>query len=175
MRVDGFVLAGGRSRRMGRDKARVRVDGVPMAVRVARVLGTVCDRVALVRHEPDDWGELEVVGDPPEATDRHPLWGVVAALRAARTPMVVIASCDVPDLTEQAVRALLLQVPSVAFDGTRVHPLVAVVPASWADRAAAHAAGGQSAHDFVAGCRRVTLPAEVLRNVNLPGDLAGPR
>jgi molybdopterin-guanine dinucleotide biosynthesis protein A len=160
---------------MGTDKARLRLlGGQQMAVHIAGVVSSVCDRVALIRRDRDDWGDLEVLADPPEAgDDRHPLWGVVAACRAARTPVVVLVTCDVPAITGEALQALIDAAEpdgAVAFDGDRTHPLVAALPAGWADRALSWARDGRSVHTFVEGCRRVTLTEGVLLNVNRPED-----
>lgn len=94
------VLCGGRSRRFGRDKALVELDGRTMAERVADAL----------RHA----GALEVVvvGGEPAAADRArcrrvpdrwpeagPLGGIISALSEPwDTRAVVICACDLPDL-----------------------------------------------------------------------------
>ena len=49
----GFVLVGGRSSRMGRDKTRLPYRGVPMALHQAEKLAVVCGRVALVGKDPE--------------------------------------------------------------------------------------------------------------------------
>jgi molybdopterin-guanine dinucleotide biosynthesis protein A len=99
----GVVLAGGRSRRFGSDKARVEVDHEPLVVRTARLVG----------HEL----EVVVVGDPalaelfaappPFLADPllGPLGAVVAAWRASRRPLVVFA-CDLPALNAETVARL---------------------------------------------------------------------
>lgn len=169
MRVDGFVLAGGASRRMGTDKARILLDGRPMALVVADALAAVCDRVALVRRVADAW-PLEVVVDP-DHEGTHPLFGVAAALEAARTERVVVAPCDVPLLTPETV-ARLAEGPAVAWDGERVHPLVASYPRDWASRVLQAARAGRSARSLAEGLARIRVPVEELRNVNGPADLA---
>lgn len=184
-RPDGFVLAGGASVRMGSDKARVRgPDGLPLAVHVARALAAVCGRVRVVRHGPEpspdpDWPELAVVVDTPG--DRHPLRGVAAALAAATTPTVIVAPCDLGALTTEAVHALWRGAAggeAVAGDGSRLHPLFAVLDRARASAAARAADEGTSVRGWVAGLPVVVLPASVLCNVNHPSDVfdlrAGP-
>ena len=52
----GAVLTGGKSRRMGRDKALVEVDGEPMALRVAHALVEACEVAREFRFlYPDEW------------------------------------------------------------------------------------------------------------------------
>ena len=89
----GFVLAGGASRRMGRDKALLPLDGVPLAARLAEVLRAGgCDPVGIVGRRP----ELRTLGLPVlfepgfgEATAEervhHPLLGVVVHWLSRRT------------------------------------------------------------------------------------------
>jgi len=178
----GYVLAGGRSSRMGRDKARIPVQGVPMAERVAGVLAQTGLQVTLIRRgpaQPDepawhlpDGTALPVIREPDDGAP-HPLHGVVAALEHARAP-ILICPCDVPDLHPDDVRALLGAGPSaVAWDGQRVHPLLAVLDPSVLDRARRLARAGGAVRDLIQGFRRVRLPAQHLRNVNRPQDLVG--
>jgi len=158
---------------MGVDKARVAWDGLPLALVVRRVLLGVCGRVALVRRAPLDalpWIEadgsaVEVITEPGDR-EPHPLWGIETALTAARTRLVVVAPCDVPWITATSVARLLARAPSVATDGERIHPLVAVLEARLAASAHELAGAGRPAHDLVAGLEQVRIDARELRNVN---------
>ena len=78
--IPGAVLSGGRSTRMGRDKATTPVDGVPMATRTALTLRQAgCVDVRLVGRSSD----LQLLGFPvieePEK-EHHPLFGVAAVI-----------------------------------------------------------------------------------------------
>lgn len=108
----GYVLCGGSSRRMGRDKALIPLGGVPLASRVAQAMGEAGAEVveavggdgpalaaAGLRHRPDRW--------PGEG----PLGGIVTALGAGTHPGVaVVLSCDLvapmPGPVRDVVRAL---------------------------------------------------------------------
>jgi molybdopterin-guanine dinucleotide biosynthesis protein A len=107
--VAGAVLVGGASRRMGRTKALVRVDGVPMAARVAAALQAGgCAPVALVGGSA---GELAVLGHGV-VDDVHPgsgpVGGVITALgHFATSTHVLVTACDLPMLDAPTVRRLL--------------------------------------------------------------------
>lgn len=179
----GAVLCGGRSRRMGTDKALVPVAGVPMAARVAAALeGAGCAPVVLVGGDAAGLAALgrRWIGDhwPGEG----PLGGVLSVL-ADLDADVVVAACDLPDLDAAAVAALLAvarRSPEadvvVAVTG-RLEPMLAWWPARTRPQLERAWAGGvRAVHDAIAALRaeRVTLPARALRNVNRPSDLAQP-
>ncbi len=180
------MLAGGASRRMGVDKARVHYGGRPLALATAESMLEVCDRVALVRRAPADglpwrdrWGEpVEVIWDAPNdaapTEGRHPLWGVHAALLAARTAMVLVVACDVPGLSPTSL-GKLIEARGVARAGGRRHPLVAVLDRTWAERAARVARDGGTAHAFTADLPAVELPAAELENLNHPEQVSSQR
>lgn len=175
----GYVLAGGQSRRMGRDKARLRVaGGAEMAVSVAAVLRQAGLIPSIVRRgtrgEPaflfDDGSAVSTLYEPTDGSP-HPLWGVVAALADSDDELVLVVPCDLPDLTVDAVQALVgAGGPAVAWDGERLHPLAGVYPRRRAAEAAQAAAAGRSVHAFVADVPRVSVDPAALRNVNRPED-----
>lgn len=126
MDVHGVVLTGGRSSRMGVDKASLVYQGEEMGARVARVLSECCDVVTILGNKPvpgfDLLNDELRFGGPLQA---------LAALRAVR-PVVFVASCDVPFLTSQTVGTLcgLLTPESAASAivpvvGGRLQPLCA--------------------------------------------------
>jgi molybdenum cofactor guanylyltransferase len=175
--MDAFVLAGGRSRRMGRDKARVAYGTVPLAVACALPLRRF-GRVAIVRRGDDglpwvwpDGSPVEVILEPDDRP-HHPLWGVATALEAAQTELVAVVACDVPDLTEADWAALVERAPAVAVDEEgRVNPLVAVLPAAAAAEARALAGAGASARALVERAARVPIASARLGDHDDPSRL----
>lgn len=113
MWVSGAVLAGGRSRRMGRDKRWVEVDGIPMLVRAVTAVRAVADHVQIV-------GGLDLVGDvPDEIADvlaiadlragQGPLGGIETALATAEHEVVVVVAVDHPWLNPAVLDLLVAQ------------------------------------------------------------------
>ena len=102
----GVLLTGGTSRRMGTDKAEIVWRGETLAVRAARVLAAVCDRVVEVG--PGVSGLDAVREDPVGA---GPLAALVAGAAAlgVRQPVVLLA-CDLP-FVEPPLLQLLLDWP----------------------------------------------------------------
>jgi molybdenum cofactor guanylyltransferase len=176
----GAVLCGGRSRRMGADKALIEVDGVAMAERVARALaGGGCSTVAFVGGDPIGLGRF---GRPVRA-DRWPgegpLGGVLTALAAADGDDVVVAACDLPFLDESTVAMVVAAadpgVDVVVATTDRLEPALA-----WWSGAARRPlerlwqSGRRALHEAIAVLRSVEVPVDraALRNVNAPSDLA---
>ncbi len=191
----GAVLTGGRSSRMGTDKALVEVDGRPMA---ATVLATLRDAGARnVTAVGGDAGRLANLGFDAVLPDRYPgqgpLGGVLTALESVAAPdthaapdIVVIVACDMPWLTPSAVRELvgaLERSPgvqaAVGLSRTgRVEPMFAAWrPATChAPLSRAFAAGERALHVALAGLLTCTVTLEdpaILRSVNRPDDLPG--
>jgi Molybdopterin-guanine dinucleotide biosynthesis protein A len=94
----GAVLAGGVSRRMGRDKAMLRVGGEPLWRRQVRVLREAgAEPVAVVRRVGQKaLGGEAMLWDAWE--DAGPLAGVEAALRAAKGRWVAVLAVDMPGI-----------------------------------------------------------------------------
>ncbi|TMD93689.1 MAG: molybdenum cofactor guanylyltransferase [Chloroflexi bacterium] len=102
--VSLVLLTGGGSRRMGRDKATMEVEGRALGLRPVEALGALVAEV-VVAGRPLPGLQARVVADAVDGAG--PLAGVVAGLRAARTPLAVVVACDMPTLVPAVVEMLL--------------------------------------------------------------------
>jgi molybdopterin-guanine dinucleotide biosynthesis protein A len=97
VRLLGAILAGGRSRRFGSDKAEVMLNGRTLFAHVADALRPHCDALVVCGRTHHEMTSLE---DRPHA-GLGPLGGLCAALafgKEAGFTAVLSAPCDVPDL-----------------------------------------------------------------------------
>lgn len=99
----GVVLAGGESKRMGRDKALIEVGGRSMIEWVAEALGGACEQV-VVSGRPDGHGYPTL--PDPYGTHRGPLAGLVAALEAFPGRALALVAVDQPWVRSGTVEEL---------------------------------------------------------------------
>lgn len=100
----GLILAGGDSRRMGRDKTLLEIDGKTLLQRAVDALREVFPQVLVsVRRRRGDVDAPQVLDEIPDA---GPLAGVCAGLARAGTPWVFAAAADMPFLDAAPIRAL---------------------------------------------------------------------
>jgi molybdopterin-guanine dinucleotide biosynthesis protein A len=108
----GLLLAGGRSKRMGCDKATlIHPDGRSLAQRGLDLLGGICERVLLsVRSDQDfpfsEGGNVSILREP-EGSDGGPLLGIVMAMRAEPHVDWLVIACDLPRLDQASLEYLV--------------------------------------------------------------------
>jgi molybdopterin-guanine dinucleotide biosynthesis protein A len=182
----GVVLAGGASRRMGRDKAAIVLGGETLLQRTARVLGQIFPRVLQVGRAGTEAGPGGIAFLNDYRPARGPVSGIAAALAASESRWIFVAACDMPRLEAAFIEELWRR----AEDGSdcaaivpvvegQEHPLCAFYAARLAAMARRAVDGGElSARAFAAaaGARRVAFApdeplAAALANVNTPEDL----
>ena len=103
--VAGFILAGGASSRMGRDKGLLDFGGVPLILHTARLLEPIVAQVTIVG-SPSKYAKLglHAIADDaraqggPDRPGRGPLAGIAAALTATHSRWNLIVACDLPYL-----------------------------------------------------------------------------
>ena len=177
MPVAGAVLCGGASRRMGRDKATLLINGTAMASRVAAALAAAgCAPVVAIGGDVDGLRAIGIEVQPDRYPGEGPVGGIVTALAWSPAERVVIAACDLPWLTADVVVAVIGAAGpkvAVAHTGER-QPLCACWPASaLASVEALYAVGERAVKRVLDGLDVVEVPVEAaaLRNVNSPADL----
>jgi molybdopterin-guanine dinucleotide biosynthesis protein A len=97
--VAGFILAGGQSTRMGRDKALLELSGVPLVVRAARLVESAVGSASVIGH-PESYRSLQLRVIADDWPGAGPLGGIATALRASEAPWNLIVACDLPYLTK---------------------------------------------------------------------------
>jgi len=197
-KLAAIVLAGGRSRRMGSDKAALDWEGEPMLARVVRVVAQRCDPVLVVagatsaafrgiddirdRAAPGiDRSRVHWVTDEQEGAG--PLGGLVAGLAKAAADgadLAFVCATDMPLIAPELIDELRLGLTDstqavIARDAQRDHPMAGIYRTD----------AGPVIADLVAGGERRMLGAvealnthrvgvsdpEWLVNVNAPEDL----
>jgi molybdopterin-guanine dinucleotide biosynthesis protein A len=167
-RILGAVLAGGRSRRFGSDKALALFDGTALIDHALAALAAQCDEVVVCgRPGPGS------ITDRPTA-DLGPLGGLNGALHQAaahRFDAVVSVPCDMPILPTDLV-ARLQAAGSTSF--VTATPVIGLWPARLADELDLHLAegGDRSMWRWIARVAALPLTIDGLVNVNTTEDLA---
>ncbi|MEK6322508.1 MAG: molybdenum cofactor guanylyltransferase [Acidobacteriota bacterium] len=126
----GFITAGGRSSRMGTDKAWLELGGRAMIEHVIAALVPVTTSVAIIANGPE-YARLGFPVFADEQTGIGPLEAIRTALASSNTSCIVLAGCDLPFVTAELFR-FLLSIPGdhqavvpIGADG-KLEPLCAI-------------------------------------------------
>ena len=148
--LTGMVLAGGEGRRMGgRDKGLEPFAGLPLVGHVVKRLeGQVAELLINANRNADAYRFFaDRIVEDAEGGFKGPLMGIYSGMRAAKTPWLLVVPCDSPALPDDLVARMAQGIGqhdiAVAFDGERLHPVVALLRTSLADDLAATLAEGE--------------------------------
>jgi molybdopterin-guanine dinucleotide biosynthesis protein A len=185
MTFSALLLAGGESRRMGRDKATIDSGGRPLWERqleLLRALGP--EKIFVSARMPPAWmpQDVELLLDNPPS--RGPLSGLAKALAAVGTTHLLALAVDMPFITAEELGRMLEQAAEgcgvVPIVGEQAEPLAAIYPIeTTADFQTALAGPDYSLQPIVqklAASEKIRLwpvmgeVADLYRSVNEPRD-----
>lgn len=173
---DAVILTGGASSRLGRDKAFVEVDGLPLVLRVANALAEAAT-VTAVGGDVVGLSQLGLEAVDDNHPGEGPLGGIAQALTIGAAGVVLVVACDMPFLDGATVRALVQSLgvydcAVATVDGVRQPTL-----AAWrrgAPVAPAFLDGERSPRRLLSSLDVVEVPlgdARVAYDVDTPEDL----
>jgi molybdenum cofactor guanylyltransferase len=105
--IVGALLAGGKSTRMGREKALLPLNGLPMIQHIAELLSSVFQDVIIVgdKAESLEFLKLPIISDVFH--ECGPLGGIHAALLRSKPRSSFVVPCDTPSVSRELIEYLL--------------------------------------------------------------------
>ncbi len=144
--VSGIILAGGQSRRMGRDKALIAFEGRPIIAHVIDTLRELSDDVLVVSNRSAAYESFGIRIVPDADPPGGPLGGISAGLAAAQHDLAIVVACDMPFLNTQLLHSLVERAVNVdavvPLTGDQFEPLHAVYRRTCLAAINRHLAGG---------------------------------
>lgn len=116
--VTGVILAGGKSLRYGRNKALVKIDGIPLIERVINVMGSLFRHLILITNTPDEYSYLKLPMHEDLIKGLGPLGGIFTALMTIRNEAGFFVACDMPHLNRELIHHMV----EVRYDFDAVVP-----------------------------------------------------
>lgn len=103
--ITGIVIAGGRSSRMGQNKALIQYNGVRLIDNAIKMLINFTDIVLVSSNEELKYIQYPIIED--EFDNLGPIGGLYSCLLASKTDCNLVIPCDVPNISVNLYRELL--------------------------------------------------------------------
>ncbi len=128
--ISGIILAGGKSTRMGSDKAMLKIGGTPAIERIYDTVSGIFRDTMIISDRPENYAYLTSNIHPDIYHSMGPLGGIHSALANAKENQIFVVSCDMPLIHESAIRYIISRIDNtditlpVAFG--RLQPLCGI-------------------------------------------------
>ena len=184
--ITAFILAGGRSRRMGTDKAFLSYRDEPLIHCPIRICQSFTSDVRIIG-EPARYACFGLPVIPDSGESLGPLSGIHTALQHSPTRFSAIAACDMPFMSPEFFRLMLRKLPGpdavvMRFNDGAVEPLCGIYSSACLAAAEHNLANGklkitdllsQVAVEYIGEeeLHEHGLSRKIFTNVNTPDDL----
>lgn len=126
--LSGAILAGGKSTRLGKDKALLLLQGRTFMDHLITAIGCVVEEVVIVADDAQRYISFNVPVVPDVFSNSGPLGGIHSALVHSQASAVFVVSCDQPLLTPEIIREVVSlagpEPATVLGDVGRSHTLI---------------------------------------------------
>jgi len=107
--LTGIILSGGKSVRMGRDKAFIEIDGIPIIQRIYDIFQKIFTEIIIVTNQKEFYSgfKAKIVSDL--IINNGALGGLYTGLFFSSNPYSFCVACDMPFLNESMIQYLIKQ------------------------------------------------------------------
>ncbi|RTZ57234.1 molybdenum cofactor guanylyltransferase [Bacillus sp. SAJ1] len=126
-----IILAGGKSSRMGKNKALLPIEGKSIIKRIAEEFTPISEEIIIIANIPEIYNELDlsIFPDVPEFRGEGPLAGIYTGIDVADEDFCLFIACDMPFVSRKIGEYLIRELKNSGVDAVipshqgRVHPL----------------------------------------------------
>lgn len=104
--ITGIILAGGKSSRMGSDKASLQLNESSFVERIINVMKPFVDEIVLISDHPEH-DKFNLKREEDFIKDSGPLGGLLTGLYRSKNNNVLVLSCDIPLISEDVITTLI--------------------------------------------------------------------
>jgi molybdopterin-guanine dinucleotide biosynthesis protein A len=105
--ITGFILAGGKSTRMGTNKSLLKIGGLTIIERVINLMRGLFQEVILITNQSEEFSFLKLPMQEDIHNNTGPLAGIHSALVHTKTEKNFIISCDMPLMRADVIKFLV--------------------------------------------------------------------
>ena len=105
--ITGIILAGGKSSRMGTNKALLKLKGKTIIEHIADLLHSIFANVIIITNTPEEYSFLKNPMYADIFPNRGPLAGIHSGLTNSQTEQNFIISCDIPLINQEMIKYIL--------------------------------------------------------------------
>lgn len=128
--MTGIILAGGKSSRMGFNKAFIDIDGKPIIHRTVNLFKELFDEIIIVTNTPLEYEGFNIIIASDIYKDAGSLGGIYTGLVHASSEFCFVAACDMPFLNKEVISKMMIILNGcsaiVPYIMGRYHPLHAI-------------------------------------------------
>lgn len=179
MKVTGILLAGGKSSRMGTDKALLNFGPITFIEQLTSLLKQICSEVIIVG-EDRNIENLNTTYVPDLEPEKGPLMGLMSGLSASKTEINLVLSIDSPLLNLTDLEMIINKHHSrydvTLFKAEKIHPFPGVYDKKLISNAASAIENNElRLTEFIRNNKPQIIPAhkdtcQRLENINTPKD-----
>lgn len=175
--ITGVILAGGKSKRFGSNKALIDVHGIPIVQHLYNQLRFLIRNVNVITNSPEEIRHLGLAMYPDLINDRGPIGGIHSALENSFSQWVFVTPCDLPHFSYKLLPVLANTIgddDAVCFTKERrVEPLPALFNRKSLNKLIYFMkCGDNSVHSFLDFCNTNYTPIESYTDVLNPEMLS---
>ena len=122
--LTGVILAGGKSRRMGYNKALLRIGNQTIIQQTLVSLKQVTSSQLIVTNFPEEYEFLDILMKSDILPGKGAFGGIYTGLSASETPYCLVVACDMPFLNVDFLRYMTLKVKEPALDEAKGYDIV---------------------------------------------------